>query len=63
MDQETLSSAADKFEINYNWENFPFGIPSSEHVLVSTFASVNDAGHSHTIPEVKRFFERKIINY
>lgn len=51
MDQETLSSAADKFGINYNWETFPFGIPSSEHVLVSTFASVNDAGHGHTIPE------------
>lgn len=59
MDQQTLSSAADKLNgINYNWDTFSFGIPSSDNV--SDFSSVD--GHDHMI-QVKRFFERKIINY
>lgn len=61
MDQENLSSAADKFGINYNWGTFSSGIPSSEHI--SAFSSVNNALHGHTIPQVKIFFERKTINY
>lgn len=48
MDQENLSSAADKFGINYNWGTFSSGIPSSEHI--SAFSSVNNALHGHTIP-------------
>lgn len=61
MDQENLSSAADKFGINYNWGTFSSGIPSSEHI--SAFSSVNNALHGHTIPQVKIFFERKTINF
>lgn len=61
MDQENLSSAADKFGINYNWGTFSSGIPSSEHI--SAFSSVNNALHGHTIPQVNIFFERKTINY
>lgn len=49
MDQENLSSAADKFGINYNWGTFSSGIPSSEHI--SAFSSVNNALYGHTIPQ------------